>query len=61
MEKRIDCDENNFNNINIIMERMENGLDGSSRKLINKLNSLNGMVSLKLSQQNLINADKIQI
>lgn len=61
MEKRIDCDENNFNNINIIMERMENGLDGSSRKLINKLNSLNGMVSLKLSQQNLINADKIPI
>lgn len=34
MEKRIDFDENNFNNMNIRMERIENGLAGSYRKLI---------------------------
>lgn len=52
MEKRIAFDENNFNNVNIRLERMENGLAGPYRKLMNKLNLPEKMASLKLCQQN---------
>lgn len=61
MEKRIDFDEKNFSNVNIRLERMENGLAGSYRQWMNKLNLLDAMGSLKVCQQNLINADKILI
>lgn len=46
MEKRFYFDENNFNNMNTRMERMESGLAGSSRKLMSKLNLLDAMGSL---------------